>query len=199
MRAASSARHVSSCGWSSAIVCWGSAGSSVVLAFRPPPRWGRVGVGVPGSIRVGVPGSTRVGMTGWRFSAMAERTPSGLSSTSLFQNRNTRYPSPSRNRVRLASDSDEGSCCPPSISTINLAAWQAKSAMNPPIGTWRRNRQSSVCRDRSICQRRLSASVMSRRRVRARSPAPALGAFFTMDRSSASPPPRPSPIEGEGV
>src|SRR5215468_7376689 len=33
---------------------------------------------------------------------MAARTPSGLSSTSLFQNRNTQYPSASRNRVRLA-------------------------------------------------------------------------------------------------
>src|SRR5215831_3389482 len=130
---------------------------------------------------------------------MAARAPSGLSSTSLFQNRNTRYPSLSRKRVRLASASDEGSCCPPSISTISLAAWQTKSAMNLPIGTCRRNRQPSVCRDRSICQSRFSASVMSRRRFRARSPAPALGAFFTMDRSSASPPPWPSPIEGEGV
>src|SRR5262252_1449518 len=48
---------------------------------------------------------------------------------------------------------------------------------------------------------------MLRRRVRARSPAPALGALFTMDRSlpsppplvDGSPPPRPSPVEGEGV
>src|SRR6516164_6650187 len=40
LRAANSARHSSSWRWSSAIVCWGSAGSSVVVAFRPPPRWG---------------------------------------------------------------------------------------------------------------------------------------------------------------
>ena len=38
------------------------------------------------------------------------RVPSGLTSISLFQNHKTRYPSSLRNRVRLASDSDEGSC-----------------------------------------------------------------------------------------
>src|SRR5215472_14445127 len=47
----------------------------------------------------------------------------------LFQNYNTRYPSPSRSRVRVVAPSDEDSCWPPSISTINLASWQAKSAI----------------------------------------------------------------------
>src|SRR5262249_26024812 len=83
------------------------------VAFRPPPRWGRDREGVPSWIRVGV--------TGWRFLVIAARTPSAFSSTSLFQNRSTRYPSPSRNRVRLASAPDKGSCCPPSISIISLA------------------------------------------------------------------------------
>src|SRR6516162_5864802 len=122
--ASRSARHSTSRRCRSAISCVGSAGSFVVVVFRPPPRWGRVWVGV----------------TRCRASAMAACTPSRLPSTSLFQNRNTRYPSASRNLVRVASASDEGSCCPPSISTISLAGWQTKSAMNPPIGTCRRNR-----------------------------------------------------------
>jgi hypothetical protein len=73
----------------------------------PPPRWGRVGVGVmrPSSL------------------AIVSCTPSRFARTSSFQNRGMRCPSLCRKPLRSVSRGDERSCWPPSISTINRASW----------------------------------------------------------------------------
>ncbi len=53
-------------------------------------------------------------------------------------------------------------CCPPSTSTTKRGSKQAKSTMNCPRGTWRRNRAPSCCR-RRWNQSVLSAWVLSLR------------------------------------
>ena len=60
------------------------------------------------------------------------------------------------------------SCDGPSTSTTSLASTQAKSTVKTPTGTCRRNLAPS-CRSRRLRQRISSATVCSRRRVRARS------------------------------
>src|SRR5579875_36800 len=66
------------------------------------------------------------GGASWSAWTIASHTPSELSNTSLFQNRNTRIPLPCRNDVRCASCARPVSslCCPPSISTASLCSRQ---------------------------------------------------------------------------
>src|SRR5215831_17878875 len=110
-----------------------------------------MGEGMGGGDRLNTSGSDRLNTSGSDRSnsgaaALMQRVGDGRADTLgivqhlVVPEPQHAVPSASRNRMRLASASDEGSCCPPSISTIGLAAWQTKSAMNPPIGTCRRNR-----------------------------------------------------------
>ena len=111
--------------------------------FKPSPLWGGLGGGAfsaaaagenarkgffsaadaagppPTSPTRGEASSTR---------AMLCSTPSVFPSTSLFQNRRTRKPCDSKNRVRPSSRSTAEACWPPSTSMTSFAEWLAKSA-----------------------------------------------------------------------
>jgi hypothetical protein len=82
--------------------------------------------------------------------------------------------------------------------SIRRASWQTQSIIYRPNGAWRRKRYPSICEDRRIRQILRSASVIFRRKPRARSWAPSAGCFFTAARPRRDCHPHPNPPPSRG-
>ena len=99
--------------------------------------------------------------------AICSNTGSVRRHTSSFQNRRTVYPQRRREALRCASWTARSMCCPPSTAITSFGSSAQKSTTYDPMGCWRRNLTPLSCRARRSHQRRPSASLCCRRRVRA--------------------------------